>query len=171
MIAFQGPKSISDEVFTQWVTEYQPALLRTCRMLLHDRTLAEDAVQETFLKAYRALPSFRGSCAEKTWLMHIAVNTCRDMNKASWPRHHDRRFTPEDLPGQAAPEEPEDTGLAASIRALPQRLREPLLLYYDQEWTLEETAQALGISRSAVSRRLKAARSRLRAALEREEEP
>ena len=167
----QGPGFGMEAVFTELVERYQTALLRTCQMLLRDRTLAEDAVQETFLKVYRALPSFRGECGEKTWLMRIAVNTCRDMSKASWMRHHDRRFTPEDLPERAAPEREELPELAVSIRALPPRLREPLLLYYYQDMTLEETAQALGISRSAVSRRLKAARGKLRDALEKEGEP
>ena len=42
---------------------------------LKDRTLAEDAVQETFMKAYKSLPHFRGDCSEKTWLTRILINT------------------------------------------------------------------------------------------------
>ena len=61
------------------VEHYQTDLLRLCYIQLHDTALAEDAVQETFIKAYRSFPSFRGDCSEKTWLMRIAVNTCRDM--------------------------------------------------------------------------------------------
>lgn len=61
------------------VEQYQTDLLRLCYIQLHDTALAEDAVQETFIKAYRSFPSFRGDCSEKTWLMRIAVNTCRDM--------------------------------------------------------------------------------------------
>ena len=170
MTAVKGPDSAQDRQLKEWIETYQGMLLKTCYLYLHDAALAEDAVQETFLKVYRALPSFRGECGEKTWLMRIAVNVCRDMSKASWMRHHDRRFTPEDLPERAAPEREELPELAVSIRALPPRLREPLLLYYDQDMTLEETAQALGISRSAVSRRLKAARGKLRDALEKEGE-
>ena len=56
--------------------QYEESLLRMCFACLGDAALAEDAVQETFLKAYRALDRFRGDAGEKTWLLRIAVNTC-----------------------------------------------------------------------------------------------
>ena len=49
------------------VEQYQVAVLRTCYLYLHDRSQAEDAVQETFLKVYRNLDRFRGECSEKNW--------------------------------------------------------------------------------------------------------
>ena len=59
-----------------------------CFACLNDEALAEDAVQETFLKAYRALDRFRGDAEEKTWLLRIAINTCRDLRRrrgsATW---------------------------------------------------------------------------------------
>ena len=79
MIAEQGPSCNEEERFSQLVSQYQRQLLHMCAMYLHDESTAEDAVQETFLKAYRALPQFRHDCSEKTWLMRIAMNTCRDM--------------------------------------------------------------------------------------------
>ena len=68
-----------EETLERMVGEWQLPLLRTCCAVLGSEDLAKDAVQETFLKAYRGLPSFRGECSEKTWLMRIAVNVCRDM--------------------------------------------------------------------------------------------
>lgn len=53
MAAVPGPHSAVEERFTQMVARYQGALLRMCSLCLRDRTAAEDAVQETFLKAYR----------------------------------------------------------------------------------------------------------------------
>ena len=52
---------------------YANELYRYAYAILRDRHAAEDAVQETFLKAYRGLPKFRGDCSEKTWLICIAV--------------------------------------------------------------------------------------------------
>ena len=46
--------------------------------------MAQDAVQETFFKAYKALDSFRGESTEKTWLYSIAFNVCRDMRRSAW---------------------------------------------------------------------------------------
>lgn len=50
---------------TRMVGQYQQSLLTMCYAYLHDRQLAEDAVQETFLRAYRALGTFHGACSEK----------------------------------------------------------------------------------------------------------
>ena len=69
-----GPARDIQATFTQLVDAYQKPLLNLCYLTLRDRTQAEDAVQETFLKAYRALPSFRGECSHKTWLTRIALN-------------------------------------------------------------------------------------------------
>ena len=59
------------------VTLYQLPLLRLCIMYLHDEEQAKDAVQETFIKAYRNLDSFRADSSEKTWLTRIAINQLR----------------------------------------------------------------------------------------------
>ena len=58
---------------------YGDAILRLCILYLGDRQLAEDAFQETFLKAWEKWDGFRGESSVKTWLTRIAVNTCRDM--------------------------------------------------------------------------------------------
>ena len=60
-----------EEAMAQW----EVPLLRTCYLILRDAALAEDAVQETFLKAWRAKDDYRREASEKTWLMRIAVNT------------------------------------------------------------------------------------------------
>ena len=66
---------------TRMVGAYQQPLLTLCYAYLHDRQLAEDAVQETFLRAYRALDTFRGESSERPWMTAIAVNVCRSMRR------------------------------------------------------------------------------------------
>ena len=73
-----GPNKSREQELVRLVDQRQTALLRMCYLYLHDAALAEDAVQETYLKAYKAMPTFRRDCREKTWLMRIAVNTCWD---------------------------------------------------------------------------------------------
>ncbi len=171
MEVVKGPDSreTREEALTRLVSEYQTPLLRTCYMYLKDAQLAEDAVQETFLKAYRTLPSFRGECSEKTWLTKIAMNICRDFLRGAWLRHVDRRVTPEMLPEPAAPADAEDGELLAAVMNLPRRHREVILLYYYQEMSTQDIALALGLKRSSVSGRLQRARARLRGLLEEEE--
>ena len=74
MEATTSSELIREQTLVQMVNEHQRALLNLCYMYLHDAALAEDAVQETFLKAYRSLERFRGDCGQKTWLMRIAIN-------------------------------------------------------------------------------------------------
>lgn len=164
----QGPDSNQDqnERFERLVNQFQASLLRTCYMYLRDREQAEDAVQETFFKAYRNFGAFRGESAEKTWLMKIAINTCRDMRRTGWFLHMDRRMTPEMLPDASVPFEEIEEGLIVEVMNLPLRLREVVLLYYYQNMDTNEIAQTLGIARSSVSGRLQRARKKLREILE-----
>ena len=55
--------------------QYEKEVLKVCTLYLRDLTLAEDATQETFFKAYKAMDRFQGGSSEKTWLMRIAINT------------------------------------------------------------------------------------------------
>ena len=145
---------------------YGTGLKRLCLLQLRDAWLAEDAVQETFIKAWRALAEFREESSEKTWLSRIAVNTCRDYQRTGWFRRVDRSLTPEDLPERGAVDEiPDDTVLQA-VAALRPELKECVLLRYYQGLTLEDTAQALQVSCSTVKRRLARANEQLRRRLE-----
>ena len=156
-----------DRKFDRLVGEYQGPVLRMCFLTLRDRTLAEDAAQETFLKVYRTMDTFRGECSEKTWIMKIAVRTCYDMNRSGWFRFMNRRVTPEMLPEQAAEEsDPRDDELTAAVLRLPLKLREAVLLHHYQGLNVNETAEALGISHSSASGRLKRGREKLKELLE-----
>ena len=67
MSTVKGPDNAPERIerFERIVAQYQKQVLRTCFLYLCDKTLAEDAMQETFLKAYRAMDSFRGEAGEK----------------------------------------------------------------------------------------------------------
>lgn len=124
-------------------------------------------MQDTFLRAWQAMDQFEGrnGCSEKTWLMRIAVNVCRDYGRTRWFRHIDLSRALEELPPGLTAVLPEDRLLMVEIMKLPLRYRQTLLLYYYQEMTLEEAACALGISRSTFHHRLKKARNMLRITL------
>ena len=133
-----GPNDIHEETLCRLMAQYKNDLMRMCAACLRDAALAEDAVQETFLKAYRALPAFRGDSSEKTWLMRIAINTCRSMRRDRWFRFVDRSVALDTLPVQAA--DSADRELADAIMRLPFRLKEVVLLYYYQGMTMQEIA-------------------------------
>ena len=167
MEVVMGPDSILDQEICRLVDLYQTALLRMCYMYLHDTALAEDAVQETFLKAYKAMDMYRGDGSEKTWLMRIAINTCRDMQRSTWFRYVDRRITPEIIHEPCVKVEEADEELTLAIMKLPRKLKEVIMLYYYQGMKVVEIAGSLDVSISSVSGRLNRAKNKLRTALER----
>ena len=166
MEAVKDPDSRRDQTIERLILQYQTLLLRLCFVQLQDRALAEDAVQETFLKAYRGFASFRGDSSEKTWLTRIAINTCRDFQRGGWFKHTDRRVTPEMLPIGAVQPDTEDLDLSLAVMKLPRKMREAIILYYYQDMSTEEIAETLGITQSSVSNRLRRSREKLRKLLE-----
>lgn len=141
--------------------QYGSTLLRMSALYLKDADLAQDAVQETFLKAYRRLSDYRGESSVKTWLTSICVNTCRDMLRTAWFRRNSR-LDMDELPEQpAAFEFPDDTVLNEVMR-LPAKYREVILLKYYEGLKLKEVASALGLSDGRVRSRLNKANGILR---------
>ena len=145
------------EILNRLVEQYQTPLRRMCFIMLRDEELAKDAVQDTFLKVYKNIDVFRGECSEKTWLMQIAVNTCRDVKRSAWFRHLPE---PSVQPAESAVE------LTMEIMRLPRKFREIILLYFYQQMTTREIAEILRIPQSTVATRLKKAREKLRVSLE-----
>ena len=165
MERIKAPDPDMEQIFTGLVSSHQTSLLRMCYLNLHDVGLAEDAVQETFVKAYRALPGFRGECSMKTWLMRIAINTCRDMQRGSWLKHISRTVSLDQLAEPSESFSEEALAVNIEIARLPVKLRETVLLYYYQNMKIEEIADILGIAVSSASERLKRAKEKLRHAL------
>lgn len=161
-VVAKGPAITRDEKLEVLVDKYQISLLKVCFTFLHDRSLAEDAVQETFIKVYQSLDSFRGYSSEKTWIFRIAMNTCRDMLRTRWFRFVDRRIDLSQLPEQSVPTENGDKEIMESVMALPVKLREVILLCSLEGMTTYEAAESLGITQQAVSSRLKRAKEKLR---------
>ena len=142
---------------------YGPSLVGMCTLLLKDAHLAQDVVQETFIRAWRQGKLRQET--EKAWLTRVAVNLCRDEYRSRWFRHVDRRITPEDLPIPAdAPAE--DSGLLDRVSLLPMKEREVIVMHYWNDMPPEEIAALLHIDRATVFRRLQRGRRRLKIELE-----
>ena len=165
METVKGPDS-KEERITRMVSLYQLPLLRFCIMYLGDEDLARDAVQETFIRAYRSLDGFRSGSSEKTWLTRIAINVCKNTVRTGWFRHVDRSVTPDMVAERPALPDDADGCLTEALMGLPVRLKQAALLCWLQGMNQEEAAGILGISRQAVGSRLNRARRKLRDALE-----
>ncbi len=150
--------------FTMLVDRHSPACLRFARRMLGSREDAEDAAQEAFVRAHRALARYDGRTSFRTWLMSILVNRCRT---ALLQRHRrtKRVVLDEAALDQAAAVEESDLELRDAIeRALSQLeagRREAFLLKHVEQLTYEEMADATGVGVSALKMRVQRACDRL----------
>jgi len=154
------------------IERYGNDILRLCCIYLGDRQLAQDAFQETFVMAWKALDTFRGDSSMKTWLSHIAVNTCRDLLRSGWLRMLKKSKPMEEIMELAAPApNPEAAAVREATLALQGKYREVIVLYYYQGMQISEIAKVLNLPENTVSTRLRRARGQLSQALREEVEP
>ena len=142
--------------------QYGSSLLRMCALYLKDADLAQDAVQETFIRAYRHIEDYRGESSERTWLTAIAINVSRDMLRTAWFRHQSRSTDIDTLPEKPADFEFPDNTVLTEVMHLPAKYREVVLLRYYEGLKLKEVASALGLSDGRVRSRLNKANELLR---------
>lgn len=163
------PGNASEAELSRWMEDYGPMLVGTCAMLLGDVHLAQDVVQETFIKAYQHRNRFRGEYegSEKAWLTRIATNLCRDQQRSKWFRLVDRRVPVEELALPMPQAGGEAKQLYAAVQSLPSKYREVILLHFYQNMSAGEVAEALHITPSSVYRRLNKAQQLLKKKLER----
>ena len=141
--------------------QYGSSLLRMSALYLKDADLAQDAVQETFIKAFRHLNEYRGDGSEKTWLTSICINVCRDMLRTAWFRHQSR-IDLDTLPERPADFSFPDNTVLTEVMRLPAKYREVILLRYYEGLKLKEVASALRLSDGKVRSRLNKASGILR---------
>jgi RNA polymerase sigma-70 factor (ECF subfamily) len=160
------------------VRTHQGIAFRTAYLLAGNAADAEEAAQDGFVKAYRALGRFRRGAPLRPWLLRIVANEARNRRRSASRRERlALRAAHEDRPGDAVPS-PEAALLAresherllAAVEALPEEHRDAVACRYLLELSEEETAAALGIRKGTVKSRLSRALARLRETLG-EEEP
>ena len=149
---------------------YQGIAFRTAYLVVGNAAEAEDAAQDGFVKAYRALHRFRSGEPLRPWLLKIVANEARNRRRASTRRDAlTLRAAAESSSGEAAPS-PEAAlldrerreSLVAAVDALPEPQRLVIACRYFLELSEDETAGVLGIRRGTVKSRTARALDRLR---------
>jgi RNA polymerase sigma-70 factor (ECF subfamily) len=156
------------EAFGELVGRYERAVYNLAVRTLRDSTEAQDATQEAFFKAYRALSSFRPGAKFSTWIFTICYRGCCDrLNKR-------RRLSGDELPDRADPSagpealaerNDEALRLRAAIDALPEKYRTVITLYHLQGKQYEEIATVLNLPLGTVKTHLFRAKEQLRKVL------
>jgi RNA polymerase sigma-70 factor (ECF subfamily) len=168
--AVRGDSAAYEEI----VQRYQQVAFRTAYVIAGSAPDAEDAAQEGFVKAYRALDRFRLGADFRPWLLRIVANEARNRVRSSGRRRQlELRLSEGFRPGDAAPS-PEAVAVAsderrrllAMVNALSDEDRLVITSRYFLELNGEETATALGIPEGTVKSRLSRALARLRTRVE-----
>jgi len=157
------------------VVKYQHKLVKLIMRYVHDHAEAMDVAQEAFLKAYRALPKFRGDSAFYTWLYRIAINTAKnhivaarrrplaysedidDPERYEWHAHLQDTDSPE---GQVMSDELREM-LEKALADLPEDLRTAIMLRELDGLSYEDIAQAMECPVGTVRSRIFRAREAL----------
>ena len=159
--------------YAELVRRYQDVAVRTAHVVSPDGD-AEDAAQEAFIKAYRALPRFRPGSPFRPWLLQIVANEARNRRRSAGRRAGLVLRAAEDRPSDDAAPSPESAVLAherqvaliTAVNSLRDEDREVIGARYFLELSEAETADTLGIPRGTVKSRLSRALDRLRAVME-----
>ena len=148
-----------ERAFEVLVRRHADGMWRLARSLLSDDFEAEEAVQDSFVKAHRSLDSFRGEAALRTWLLSICYRTCIDRLRA--------RRAPlvplEAIPDVGTADETLDLRLSLqrTIAALPEDERQAFILVHVLGYSREEAAHLCGVPPSTLRDRVVRARERL----------
>ena len=160
--------------FESIVRRWQGPLLNLAYRFCRDRGRAEDMAQEAFLRAYRALGTWRGDAAFSTWLFALATNLYRTELR----RIPVGGVALADLPAAAQlrdrsavdgglEEEDRDSAVRRAVFGLPPKYREALLLFYFHDMDVREASRSLGLREGTVKARLSRGRGILRGKLSR----
>ncbi len=145
--------------FAQLFEQYHAPILNYLHRMVSDRALAEDLTQDTFIKAYNALPRTKPDLAFKAWLYRIATNTAishlRRGKIIKWLPFLSDRETPDEHIEKSVTRKMD---ISEALSKLPQHYATALLLRHYQGLSLAETAQALDVTENAAKLRLFRAR-------------
>ncbi len=162
-----------EKAFNDIVNQYGSLMLRTAAMIVGDRDVAEDVVQDALIQAWHHLGDLREANALRPWLMRIVVNQCisfkRRVARSTAFIRQALSDQETDLLARAADDHKgrmeRDWDLAHAIEGLPTKQRVVIVLHYYNGMTLPEMAQALQTSENTLKKRIQAALTNLRRVL------
>lgn len=164
--ASPGKLNIEQEI-ERMIDEHGTHVLRTSFIYLKDRKMAEDAFQEVFIKVYKKYDTFMNKSSEKTWIISITINVCKNLLRSSWFKRvllFDKLEAENNFEGFEADiiKKDEDKQLFNEVISLPTKLKDVIILYYYQEFDTAEISKILEIPEGTVRSRLHRARETLK---------
>lgn len=163
------PKKGSDDMkpdYIETVLAYKDMVYRIAFAQCPCRQDAEDVFQDVFFKLYSFDGDFFDEEHLKSWLIRVTLNCCKLLRRSAWFKK--RAELTEDIPAEGSDTEDSETAEAviAAVRSLPEKYRPIVMMYYYEEMSCADIAEALEINSGTVRTRLKRAREKLKKELE-----
>lgn len=152
---------MTGEEFERLARRYGDTIFRVACHALGNRPDAEDVSQTVLMKLYCSTQTFDSPEHVKHWLLRVTVNECRRLLRSPWRR----RTLPLEDYDAPVPGPGEGSEVLTAVMALEPKYRTAVYLYYYEDCTVREVAQALGAKESTVQTWLQRAREKLRRAL------
>jgi RNA polymerase sigma-70 factor, ECF subfamily len=167
---FRDSNKKIEQAIERLMKQYGNDVLRIAYVYLKDYQLAEDAFQDVFLKVFHHYNSFREDSSEKTWLIRITINVCKDQLRKNWMKRV-RTIEEDELKqikdeGESFLERVENQELFETILELDEKYKDVIILYYYEGYQTSEIAEILNTTTGNVSSLLSRARSKLKEKLE-----
>jgi RNA polymerase sigma-70 factor (ECF subfamily) len=155
------------DAFGALIGEAIDRLYAAATLILHDRTMAEDAMQETMIRAWRDLPSLRDVARFDVWLRRVLVHACIDLARSTRHPRSELQLAPEmPAPGDLAGRSADRDAVTRAFAELTPAHRAILVLRHYFGHSVPEVAEALGLPLGTAKSRLSRAEAARRVALE-----
>ena len=155
-----------EDAYRQLVDEYGNKLLRTCYLILKDKEEAEDVVQETFIRVFKKIDTFKGKSGLYTWIYSIALNLSRDKMRIKQDTLTliDEWIGNDDVESHVEMKIDREL-LRKEIFEMNSLYREVLVLFYFEEFSIKEISNLLNEKEGTIKSKLSRGRNILRESL------
>ncbi|MCF8012657.1 MAG: sigma-70 family RNA polymerase sigma factor [Clostridiales bacterium] len=167
-----GLKKGKEEAVALLVDKYGDRMLRAASAITGDQQIAEEVVQDTFLQVCKKIDSFNNESSLQTWIYRITINTAKNYIRGAWFRKVSNVENDEiasfsgphaDNPEDKYIQKEEGSGVILSLKKLPRKYREVLVLYYLEELSIKEISNILKQPEGSIKSKLSRGRTMLKA--------
>jgi len=161
----------NNDIIEKLITLHGNDVLRIATAYTRNPTISEDIFQEVFIKVAKNIHKFKGESSERTWIIRITINTCKDYLKSAWNKkvisiEDAKEENKDNLFEENVINKEKSNNIIKEILGLPVKYKEVILLYYYQNFSTSEIAKILSIPEASVRTRMKRAREMLKEKLQ-----